>query len=430
MTKISRKHKHLVMLQFCALFFFIGAIAVHAATYYVSTTGNDSNPGTQSQPFQTLAKGVSPLNAGDTLYIRGGTYNQPINVGGKSGTAGNYITIAGYPGETVIIRTSNFAIQGQNAATHVFFIFQNLVLDGSIGSAGEYWTIGNNAHDIIIDGIDMFGWQGAGIQIGSGGLDGYNITIRNSKLHDMKSLTCVAGTRWYGTYAHNGHDILYENNDIYNNPGGGMQIYPGPNTNIVIRNNRIHDNNHCTTQNTIGGVVVSTDGVQTNVGTQIYNNLIYNNGSAPSHGSSPGVAVTNGANGTKIWNNTIYGNRGDSTTQSAGYGVVIQGATTVNTVVQNNVIFNNQNGTISNIGGSGSVIDHNLTTDPSFANAAAFDFNLHPSSPAIDAGTPVSIVKTDFMMKPRPQGSTYDIGAYEVGTDSAAPAPPVGLRVN
>src|SRR5262249_45232346 len=51
------------------------AITPTGNTYYVATNGNDSNPGTISQPFRTIKKGIGILNAGDTLYIRSGTYN-------------------------------------------------------------------------------------------------------------------------------------------------------------------------------------------------------------------------------------------------------------------------------------------------------------------------------------------------------------------
>ena len=77
--------------------------AATAATYYVATTGSDANPGSQAKPFQTLNKGVSLLQAGDTLYIRGGTYT-PGTFGQHgtgtmpSGTSWtNAITIAAYP---------------------------------------------------------------------------------------------------------------------------------------------------------------------------------------------------------------------------------------------------------------------------------------------------------------------------------------------
>ena len=51
------------------------------ATFYVSTTGSDSNPGSLDFPFLTLhraalaARAVTPRSVGDvTVFIRGGTY--------------------------------------------------------------------------------------------------------------------------------------------------------------------------------------------------------------------------------------------------------------------------------------------------------------------------------------------------------------------
>jgi hypothetical protein len=105
-----------------------------AATYYVATTGSNTNSGSQSQPFQTIAKGLSVLQAGDTLYIRGGTYtNQPITVDGAlaSGTSwSNAITVAAYPNETVIL-------DGNPAGLYIYegayWIFDRLVTDTPVG---------------------------------------------------------------------------------------------------------------------------------------------------------------------------------------------------------------------------------------------------------------------------------------------------------
>ncbi len=71
-------------------------------TYYVSTSGNDNNPGTKSQPFRTIQKGANTVQAGDTVFVREGTYNEVVTIT-VSGTSNNYITIEGYPGETVVI---------------------------------------------------------------------------------------------------------------------------------------------------------------------------------------------------------------------------------------------------------------------------------------------------------------------------------------
>jgi hypothetical protein len=72
------------------LFFLLNAADASAATYYIATTGSDSNPGTLSQPWRTIGKANSTLQAGDTVYIRAGTYNESISLM-LSGNAGNYI---------------------------------------------------------------------------------------------------------------------------------------------------------------------------------------------------------------------------------------------------------------------------------------------------------------------------------------------------
>ena len=81
--------------------------SVHAATsYYVATTGNDSNPGTFQSPFKTINKAAQVANPGDTVYVREGTYRErvfPL----RGGTSENArITYQNYNGETVYIKGS------------------------------------------------------------------------------------------------------------------------------------------------------------------------------------------------------------------------------------------------------------------------------------------------------------------------------------
>jgi hypothetical protein len=87
-------------------------------SYYVATNGNDDNPGTYSLPFATLQKGMDVLGAGDTLYVRGGTYtpsNSTVEAGwqamayasSKSGTAADTIKVWAYPGEIPVFNCVN-----------------------------------------------------------------------------------------------------------------------------------------------------------------------------------------------------------------------------------------------------------------------------------------------------------------------------------
>ncbi|MBN1674131.1 MAG: fibronectin type III domain-containing protein [Kiritimatiellae bacterium] len=71
--------------------------ASHAATYYVATTGSDSNPGTQSRPFRTVQKAANSVAPGDTVLIRAGTYNSSSSFRvSRAGTSSQRITYKAY----------------------------------------------------------------------------------------------------------------------------------------------------------------------------------------------------------------------------------------------------------------------------------------------------------------------------------------------
>lgn len=63
-----------------------GGITAHASgqivppTLYVSTTGLDTNPCTQSQPCHTLQHAVDQAAVGGTVKVLPGTYNQTVNI--------------------------------------------------------------------------------------------------------------------------------------------------------------------------------------------------------------------------------------------------------------------------------------------------------------------------------------------------------------
>ena len=77
-----------------------------ASTFYVATTGNDTNPGTLSRPWLSIAKAASTMVAGDSVLIRSGVYFESVNPA-QSGTESDPITYAAYDTESVIVDGSD-----------------------------------------------------------------------------------------------------------------------------------------------------------------------------------------------------------------------------------------------------------------------------------------------------------------------------------
>ena len=90
---------------------------VFAAEYYVSPTGSDSNAGTQASPFATLQKANDSAAAGDTIWMRAGTYNCASQITlSKSGTSDtNRTKIWAYTGEVPILDFSNYSLASSSS---------------------------------------------------------------------------------------------------------------------------------------------------------------------------------------------------------------------------------------------------------------------------------------------------------------------------
>ena len=143
----SRSNSMKILILLLSLAYFVSM--ANAETFYIAPTGSsDSYPGTQIQPWATLQKAIETVQAGDTVYCRGGTYYPtvyqhghdvfyyvPEDGYGNSGTANSRICYINYPGETPVIDFSTFSVATFNVGVymrgvhHVTFkglTFQNL----------------------------------------------------------------------------------------------------------------------------------------------------------------------------------------------------------------------------------------------------------------------------------------------------------------
>ena len=78
-------------------------VLMAVASYYVSTKGEDSNPGTFNKPFKTILKASKKMKAGDICYIREGFYHEIITLNETHGTYTSPITFKAYKNENVVL---------------------------------------------------------------------------------------------------------------------------------------------------------------------------------------------------------------------------------------------------------------------------------------------------------------------------------------
>ncbi|MGJ8655894.1 MAG: hypothetical protein ACSHX6_05525 [Akkermansiaceae bacterium] len=72
-----------------------------ARDFYVSNSGKAGAKGSIEEPLSSIQSAVDLMRAGDTCFIRGGTYHETVNLNNKRGFPKNPITITNYQDEQV-----------------------------------------------------------------------------------------------------------------------------------------------------------------------------------------------------------------------------------------------------------------------------------------------------------------------------------------
>ena len=288
---------------------------VNAATYTIT-------------PSESIATAINLLKAGDTLFLRGGVYNDTIQIGNNSNPSGsswnNPTTITSYQGERAILRPSGPQSVLNIAATTVqpvieYIIIDGLTLDGS--------NLGNgNDHKIAgIAGEGGTPYRANHIRITNSELvnapDGYFVFVSandvqfiNNKLHDSYAFNtsylgggtgCNQSICWGYPFYWAASGGLIEGNEIYNFPSFGIHMYCGscsPSNNI-IRNNIIHNFSTTYWPTPPPGAIGSGD--PRGAGIIVYgsNNSVYNN---TVYNGSYGITVSQSATNAQVYNNNVY----------------------------------------------------------------------------------------------------------------------------
>ncbi len=205
---------------------------LYIKTYYVSPSGSDGNAGTIDAPFFNLSTAVAQAKAGDTIYMRGGTYAYSATIRlTASGNANYRIHILNYPDESPVLDFSAMVLDASNRG----FLL-----------TGDYWFIkGLEIYRAGDNGIKIEGShnriercvfhhnQDSGLQIGfahetdnPGGLMGsYNEVINCDSHNNFDKNTLGGNADGFACKMHNGKGNVFRGCRSWENSDDGWDLY-------------------------------------------------------------------------------------------------------------------------------------------------------------------------------------------------------------
>ena len=266
------------------------------ASFYVSTAGDDSNPGTQAAPWRTIQHAVDKAHPGSTVNVRGGVYEELVSINASGNSSDGFITFKSYPGETAILDATRFTPSGRSGILTIHnqsyvriegFEIRNFhtaehrltPLGISVTGAGSHIELlKNNVHHIeqTFNGRDAPGRGGNGFGIAVYGTDPKtpitDLIVDGNEVHHLKTGSSeslvVNGNVTNFRITHN---VVQDNNNIGIDVIGFERTAPDPAVDQardgVVSENLVY--NITSRGNPAYGNDQSSDGIYVDGGTRV-----------------------------------------------------------------------------------------------------------------------------------------------------------------
>ncbi len=189
---------------FCLIIISLNSL-LFATEYYVdgSSIGgkaNDTGPGSLKNPWQTINRAFATVAEGDTLWVRGGSYNEKLNVI-AGGQINRPLSIKAYPNEEVILNGNGTVIN----------------IDGTKGKGGNYLEIegftiyntNNNADTVLVSQAAGVGLKKLKIKGGRTGIMSTECKCLKILANEIKDCSVWGISIWIG------RDVIVADNHVY-----------------------------------------------------------------------------------------------------------------------------------------------------------------------------------------------------------------------
>ena len=208
------------------------------SSFYVSKTGDDSNPGTQTAPWRTIQHAADAVRAGATVNVRGGIYEERVSIKASGNATDGYVTFRSSPGETAVLDAEHFVPDGRSAIL----------------------TIHNKSY-VRIEGFEIRNYRTAEHLLTPLGISvmgtGSHIELLKNNVHHIEQMfngrdapghgANGFGIAVYGTDAKTPiSELVIDGNEVHHlKTGSSESLVVNENvTNFRITHNIVHDNNN------------------------------------------------------------------------------------------------------------------------------------------------------------------------------------------
>ncbi|PWB68807.1 MAG: hypothetical protein C3F15_15890 [Holophagae bacterium] len=438
--------------------------------FFVASRGSDTNGGSYARPWATVVHAKNTMTPGDVTYLMDGvSQTSEENAGAavaieRGGEPGRPLALVAYPGARTTIGSTalEYGVRAlTNEGTVVGdWVLAGLVLRGQVSAAeiggfgSERWrVVGNDISCPVGDG--QTGCFAAALAS--------HVAFLGNEVHNVGTQAPAQPSKQYHAvyfttdtnHVEAGWNHIHDNAtcraiQLHSSPLCIPDCGPADTTGFNQHSISIHDN--LIHGDVCDGINLAT--VDPSRGSvRVFNNLIFDVGRGPSppdgDANYAGIYVAgstnNGPDGSgvvEVFNNTLYdcGARAFQPNSVGDEGAFARGPGSPGLIMElvNNLVLalpgehylspssattliRGSNNLWRGAGQAPSNLSLNVEADPLLVDPASLDFHLRPGSPAVDAGTDVEL-EHDHDGVSRPQGSGYDLGAFELV------APAQGIR--